>query len=257
MTWKAKIYPYKLGSKSGKALADSLNCLRVRANDNYRPKENHVIINWGSSTPPNWDYRYNHILNHFTDIRRASNKLTTFEVLSFHEVPTPEWTRSPETADNWILEEGYTVYGRQTLTGHSGQGILILTEELHLPRDLCPLYTKATKAKHEYRIHVGDAGNTTIDMVQKKKRLDFEGGIPGIRSHANGWVFARQDVTPPECVILAAKAAVKALGLDFGAVDVGYNETEDKAYVYEVNTAPGLEGTTLLKYTEYFKGKLI
>ena len=45
-------------------------------------------------------------------------------------------------------------------------------------------------------------------------------------------------------------AAIKALGLDFGAVDIIYNEAEDQHYVLEVNTAPGLEGTTLQKYTE-------
>jgi D-alanine-D-alanine ligase-like ATP-grasp enzyme len=38
--------------------------------------------------------------------------------------------------------------------------------------------------------------------------------------------------------------------LDFGAVDVIYNRAQDKAYVLEVNTAPGLEGSTLDNYVE-------
>jgi D-alanine-D-alanine ligase-like ATP-grasp enzyme len=41
--------------------------------------------------------------------------------------------------------------------------------------------------------------------------------------------------------------------LDFGAVDVIWNEKEDKYYVLEVNTACGLEGTTLDKYVEQFR----
>ena len=43
-------------------------------------------------------------------------------------------------------------------------------------------------------------------------------------------------------------AAVRSLGLDFGAVDVV--ERQNKAYVLEVNTAPGLVGTTLEKYVD-------
>ena len=41
-----------------------------------------------------------------------------------------------------------------------------------------------------------------------------------------------------------------AVGLKIGAVDIIWNELENKCYVLEINTAPGLEGTTLVKYTE-------
>ena len=49
-----------------------------------------------------------------------------------------------------------------------------------------------------------------------------------------------------------AQNAVEALGLDFGAVDIilGKNGIW---YVLEVNTACGLEGTTLEKYCEQFR----
>jgi cytochrome c1 len=181
-------------------------------------------------------------------------------MLTAYNVPSPEWTTERATAKTWLMQ-GFTVYGRDTLTGHSGQGIIILKPEDYQSLDDqdsipgCPLFTKATKAKVEFRIHVGDEGDTIIDMVQKKKREGFEGGISGIRNHVNGWVFARQDIQVPIKVIDAAKAAVKALNLDFGAVDVGYSPQQDKAFVYEVNTAPGLEGTTLENYTSYFKRK--
>jgi D-alanine-D-alanine ligase-like ATP-grasp enzyme len=47
-----------------------------------------------------------------------------------------------------------------------------------------------------------------------------------------------------------AIGSVNILGLNFGAVDVIYNEKENKYYVLEVNTAPGLSGTTLEKYVD-------
>jgi hypothetical protein len=49
---------------------------------------------------------------------------------------------------------------------------------------------------------------------------------------------------------------VHALGLDFGGVDVGYHAPTGTCAVYEVNTAPGQEGSTPLYYLEGFK-KLI
>ncbi|MNY81884.1 hypothetical protein D3C86_2236870 [compost metagenome] len=47
--------------------------------------------------------------------------------------------------------------------------------------------------------------------------------------------------------------AVNALGLDFGAADVIWNDHRKQAFVLEVNTAPGLTGTTLEKYAKALK----
>jgi glutathione synthase/RimK-type ligase-like ATP-grasp enzyme len=47
--------------------------------------------------------------------------------------------------------------------------------------------------------------------------------------------------------------AVAALGLDFGGVDVIWNERRQMAYVLEVNTACGLEGQTVNDYAEAFR----
>ena len=41
-----------------------------------------------------------------------------------------------------------------------------------------------------------------------------------------------------------------AVGLKFGAVDLIWNELENKSYVLEINTAPGLTGATLEKYAQ-------
>ena len=42
--------------------------------------------------------------------------------------------------------------------------------------------------------------------------------------------------------------AVEGLMVDFGAVDVVWNDQYQKAYVLEVNTAPGIENSTVLDY---------
>jgi glutathione synthase/RimK-type ligase-like ATP-grasp enzyme len=52
--------------------------------------------------------------------------------------------------------------------------------------------------------------------------------------------------------------AVKALGLDFGAVDIATIKGTDgqECCIYEVNTACGMQGTTLEKYTQAIRGYL-
>lgn len=249
-----KIYPYKMSSQSSKNLARALNATRVYPDRNYRTKQDHMIVNWGNSTLPSWYDGENQPLNHPNDVIKATNKLLTFQAFNRNQVPCPDWTTNIEDAQNWI-DQGHLVYGRKTLTGHSGQGIILFQQETVTSELECPLYTKSTKAKYEYRIHIGDGGETAIDMVQKRKRNGIENISNQIRSYNNGWIFAREECNPPTKVIEAAKAAVKAIGLDFGAVDVGFNVREDKAYVYEVNTAPGLQGTTLTSYVEYFQRK--
>ncbi|MNV71557.1 Ribosomal protein S6--L-glutamate ligase [compost metagenome] len=56
----------------------------------------------------------------------------------------------------------------------------------------------------------------------------------------------------PVIIQHAAVDACEVLGLDFGAVDVALGK-DGKVYVFEVNTAPGIEGTCLEAYVNAFK----
>lgn len=248
------IYPYKMKSVSAKKIQGSLTeqkTRRVTPHGSFRNNypENNLIINWGNSILPSWWKESGRVLNHPSKVAQAANKLTTFKILNEAEISIPLYTETTEKAQWWIDDEK-RVYGRKILTGHSGQGIRIFDRETICSPDECPLYTLDTKAKTEYRIHVFK--DMVIDSQQKKKREGYEGGIRGIRNHSNGWVFAREGVVVPIIVLEQAIKAVRALGLDFGAVDVGYRESNDTAYVYEVNTAPGLEGSTLDIYAKAF-----
>ena len=111
-----------------------------------------------------------------------------------------------------------------------------------------PLYTKYVKKKSEFRVHVFD--NEVIHVQEKRRRAGVEDVDNQIRNHDNGWVFCVQNVEAPADVTDQALRAVRAAGVDFGAVDVIYNQKKNEAYVLEINTAPGLEGTTLEKYAD-------
>lgn len=242
---KPIIYPYNISSNSAKLLAEKLNTKRVYPNKKYKYKQGHIIINWGNTTIPQWDERFTtgednfNYLNRPEDVLFAVNKKYFFEVLrDSGNVNIPEFTTNKEIAKQW---EGQVI-GRKVVKGTQGNGIVFPWDG----EEDCQLYVKYIKKNREYRVHV--FLGQVIDIQQKKKKKDIENINYQIRNHKNGWIFARDNIEVPEEVIEQALRAVEDLWLDFGAVDVIYNDHYQKAYVLEINTAPGLEGQTLDNY---------
>ena len=237
-----KIFPYNLGSRSAKRLAKSLGVLRVRPT--YNAKRKDLIVNWGNSTPPHFRWMEQD-LNKPHAIALASNKLNTFlEYRSKSFTHVPQWTTNPSEAQHW-LDLGLKTYCRKLLSSHSGNGIVVCNDGDTIVS--APLYTQHTKHTHEYRVH--GFRDQILDVQMQRKRNGSLGGS-GIRHHRNGWVYARAEILPPEELLSSACKAVNLLGLDFGAVDIGHRLIDNKFFVFEVNTAPGLEGTTLDKYAK-------
>lgn len=244
-----KIYPYKPGSASAKALAEALGVKRIRHQGKRLYTD--IVINWGTSSD-NFSRKIDcdEIINFPDCVRIAGNKLKTFKALSGH-VPIPDWTEERVEALKW-LGEGFTVVSRTVLTGHSGAGIFLKRPEDQGIMEQAPLYTKYIKKKDEYRLHVFRDKVFFVQRKARKKDVPDDQVNWQIRNHGNGFIFAHEGVDVPGRVKVDAIIAVKQLGLDFGAVDVVYGK-DGKFYILEVNTAPGLEGTTLQKYVEVFK----
>lgn len=240
-----KIYPYRSGSRSARALANALGgrVLR-REGSTYRERERDTIINWGSGHT-----LYRNVLNRPDCVAAASNKLTTFNTLRGTGCSIPDFWVNAED----IPDEAFPIVCRTVLSGHSGAGIVIADDRGGLVR--APLYVRYIKKQDEYRVHVGRReGQSIIIAVQRKaRRLEVENPNYQIRNHANGFVFIRNGVDPDPSVIEQAKLAVETLGLDFGGVDVIWNEREGRAYVLEVNSACGLEGSTIEDYADFFR----
>ena len=62
-------------------------------------------------------------------------------------------------------------------------------------------------------------------------------------------MFCRDNITVPDDLAAVAIAAVNALGKTHGAVDLIYNERQNKTYALEVNQRPGMQGTTLQSWS--------
>jgi glutathione synthase/RimK-type ligase-like ATP-grasp enzyme len=194
-----------------------------------------------------WPLNYT-TFNDPTDVWYSVNKLEAFKCFEQYDVSHPEWTEDPLVARQWD-----DVVIRTSLNGFGGKGISLWNKEdagAEGPIKEAPLYVKYKKKKSEYRVHVFNG--EVIDVQQKKKRKGFEGRDNQIRNYANGWVYCRDGIEVPAMVTSEAIKAVNCLGLCFGAADVIWNDKEQRAYVLEVNTAPGLEGTTLENYANAF-----
>lgn len=247
---RIRVLPYKQGSKSARALADALGGRVLKLRDSkFRPRPGDLIINWGSSTDLPRLFGFPKI-NEPEKIGVASNKLSFFQKMAMTEpgVVPPFWVRKEDIPAN-----AYPVVCRTVLNGHSGVGIVVANSADELV--YAPLYTQYIKKKDEYRVHVGTT-NRIIAVQRKARRRDVPDDEVNwqIRNHGNGFVFVRNNVEPPECVLDVAKRTLAATGLDFGAVDVVYHEQSNRAYALELNTAPGLEGSTVQNYVNYFTG---
>lgn len=244
------ICPYSMRSKSAKALADALGTRRV-PNSVGLPADT-LIINWGSGFSSGGRCT---ILNKRENVSLAVNKINTLRIISEGGAcRTVPFTTNIQVAKDWI-REGKEVMCRTIVNGHSGQGIVIAKTLLDLVS--APLYTQFIDKDAEYRIHVFDG--KVIDQRRKVPAIDGRRvGDNHICTHTNGYVF--NFASAPDDAHAQAISAVKGLGLDFGAVDVITKRevamemrTVTKAYVLEVNTAPGLTGSTITAYADAIK----
>lgn len=248
------ILSYRAGSASAKALAKYLSQFGKCSTRSRDPVTTAgVCIGWGLYNVQVAERAV--VLNQRDLCVRASDKRIALDMMSSGGVPTPEYTNSRDVASEW-LAAGDRVVARHVLSGHSGRGIQIVHKDSTVYRDpnmpddtpwyAARLYTKYFKKTSEYRVFV----------VQGKPVLAYRKGLSSsvpedsrqflVRTHATGWNFCSVELSDvPQDVLDYAVKAQEALGLDFCAADIGWHEPARLTAVFEVNTAPGLEGSSV------------
>lgn len=245
-------------SKSARTIAKALGLKKIKL---LGPKVlnngQNTIINWGSSNVP---YDKCKIINRPEHIQLVLNKLVFLKSASDNGTfRVPPWTCDKQKALEW-LQNGYIVLARKILCGSGGKGIVIIESNNINSLIDAPLYVRYIRKISEYRLHYVRNGNLDIvefDAQKKTKKLETDVKCHYIRSHNNGYIFQRNGIEPiPEDVRLQSSLAFKFSNLDFGAIDVIATKN-GKAYVLEINTAPGLEGQTVDHYSEAIKSHII
>lgn len=244
-----KLIPYKVGSASAKALAEALGIKRLRQEGPQINLRGQTLINWGNSNITRQIINAD-VLNKPEAVQKSVNKLTAFQCFEDADVAIPEFTTDIEDARSWI-NDGKKVVCRTKLSSYGGEGIVIAEGAEQLVE--APLYVKYVPKEQEYRVHVLRGNAFFAQRKARKLEVPDDQVNWQVRNLAGGFIYANQNVEISEEVRTQSVAAVSALGLDFGAVDVVVTQ-RGRVYALEVNTACGLSGTTLDKYVEAFRG---
>lgn len=105
-------------------------------------------------------------------------------------------------------------------------------------------YSKKENLVDEYRVHIFNGRS-----IRAGRKVGRQGvrQHPWIRSYDGGWRINYDGFESTRTMRDLSQRAVEALGLQFGAVDLG-QKPDGSMIVLEVNRAPGLEGGTVTSY---------
>lgn len=244
------VYPYKPASESAKLLAEKIGGKLIKHNNSkYQPKDTDVIINWGSSSIPKFPVAK--ILN----AKPVGCKLDFLHGAVKAGVGdcVPRWTTDKTTAEDWV-KDGIVVVARALLHSHSGKGITIC-ESPSVPVPKVPLYTQYIKKSHEYRFYWVKGFSAEGLIKQKLKKIGESHSK--IQNLDNGYVYGSVNHELSPVVADTAIKVAEAFNLDFGAIDIVWNKHYNRAYVLEINSAPGMVDSTADYFVNTLKSVIV
>jgi len=231
---------------TGQLLAQSLD-LRTSVRESKR--NDYKLIRWGCTDAVR--FAPSECLNSKEALVNSINKKKALVLMKDVGILTPTMF-TDKTAINTFPVVGRTTHHQ------SGTGFKFISSRSELAScGTFDYYLQFIQVKNEYRVHIFKDG--VLAISRKRESTDYTGERNYIcRNLDGGWYYSlcetgqvAQDIKD------ASIAAVTALGLDFGAVDIARSE-DGKLYIFEVNSAPGLDpnGTIKDKYVEAFNAWL-
>lgn len=210
-----------------------------------------MIINLGVTDDLPYEGEF---INDQDMVRAASNKRKARQIFAEQGIPAPVLYLEPSA----VTKDDLPVIGR-TSYHHKGRGFWYcktLPDVRRAARDGATHFLEFIPNTREYRVHtfikrkyLETEGRETEHYVSIKiseKVWQGEGQpnrLEPQKNHNFGWTFLGPQNRREEELDLvrhAAKQAIAALGIDFGAVDVMYRIRTKEAYVLEVNSSPSL-----------------
>ncbi len=191
------------------------------------------ILRWGNDKEI--AFSVNRVINSAEAVALARNKPAALEVMAAGGLRVPRFVHEPPAIGRTRYHQG-------------GDGLVIWNEGE--PQPQASYFLEIVPSTQEFRVHV--VGGRAIAWQRKVKE---EGSVEVddlIRNFNRGWRF--QHIKERAWLSQPAIAAVKSLGLDFGAVDILHNADSHQVWILEVNTAPALEGMTFERWVEALRG---
>ncbi len=212
-----------------------------RTNDSYLRRGSYVLIN-----PP-------------AAVANAADKSLTKQKFAEHNIATAEYW-----PDHAVPEDKFPVVVKHRW-GSRGTGVYLMKTPAELAafraargeQTFCSTYIieRFKGFRYEYRLH---ATQTEVFLANRKARKE---GVP----ESERWKHTMENSVwfnednpefkkPAAWEEIKAEAckAIKALGMDFGAVDVKVSTSGTKFFIIEVNSAPSLGDHTREFYLRMF-----
>jgi len=218
----------------------------------YTPSVSGITINWAINPS---EVEYGGIVYNENGIALSSNKPRARMAMQEAGVPTPRTTTDSGEALRWV-EDGKTIVCRPA-THRAGQNFFVIRPSTsQIDRDsilsMSDYYAEFFPKTREFRLH---GGHGKVLVLQEKVPNRDGVDLTDVRP----WNFSTGDFVFkvlkwsefPISVCKAGLSAIKALGLDMGAVDIMSDEQGNVA-VAEVNTSPSLEDYCTSRYAKYF-----
>lgn len=233
-------------SVTGRQLRDALDI----KGGTLIPQERHdVLIRWGSvERVPKKPRR---VINSRNSILLSSNKLEALRIMRDRNVHTPEvFTHIPPIGI-------FPVLGRAS-NHMQGRDIVLCMQLSDAERTLqggdISHFTRYIPTKAEFRVHVFEDEILKISEKILTEEAQYNINMPWVRNVNNGYTFRNVRRLNPDMLALMenlAVRAVRAIGLNFGAVDIILGD-DLNLYVLEINTGPSLSDASLEVYVELF-----
>jgi len=275
--------------KTGKVLMNELNA----EGGTKEPKGEYDVICWGTKIKKDINLKKGiKVFNHPNNIRKNRNKLTALEVMKnakcnvadfskesignlqfpvigrtkYHQGGQGFWLCLTKSQVDNALQEGAAYFqsfidikNEYRLHVVGDEVIYAVKKVARKQDDLKGAYEEDWKGKIQDYANKKEEklDEKTLNFALKRfSRKNATGVDMVVRSNTRGWKFSRVtlDKVNKDLADEAIKA-VKALGLDYGAVDC-CDDQDGKAWIIECNTGPGLEGSPLEAWVKALKNLL-
>lgn len=229
-------------SSTGRLLRDVLG---IQGGIDAPQAREDFLIRWGSSLRV--PRRPARLLNSRSGVSAAADKLTSLETLRENFINVP--TIYPIEHDIPLPLQEFPLLARR-INHTQGRDIQLVMQrqDIELARQRgAEFLSKYIPVSREFRVHSFEG--ETIKISEKVLTSPEECTVPYIRNFENGYTFRNVQNLPGairDQVTRSSHAAVEALGLDFGAVDVVLGD-DNQVTILEVNTGPSLRSDTSIE----------
>lgn len=246
---------HKKTRPTGRVIAEALGIPHGVDPDNI-PADTTKVIRWGNAKPVRRTGL--EFVNTARSIMLAGDKLATLQALDEAGVPHVEFSIdrpvSHSAGDVWFGRRRRGFGGHDIVAfnnagywvpGEPSTRFPVIDEKLQA----CEFFTKWVDNAREYRIHV--VNGEIIRYQRKYPALRADPSRVRVQNHKSGYVFKQPGKRLNSERTDACIAAVAALNLDFGAVDMIVDVSQPRGgltRVLEVNTAPSCSPKTAEAY---------